>query len=83
MFVAIACNLFCGLSKDLSQWSYIGVITSPGITALTLTPKAARSTAHSRVNEVIPPFEAAYPEVQPCPVKETFEPIFTIVPLFF
>ena len=28
-------------------------------------------------------FEAVYPEVPPWPVKETFEPIFTIDPLFF
>ena len=50
---------------------------------LTLMEKGNNSTAHSRVKAFLPPFAAAYAEVPPCPVKDVFEPIFTIEPLDF
>ena len=67
----------------LIHLSYAGVQLSEIIMALTLIESLIKSTAHSRVKPSIPPFEAAYPEVPPCPVSATLDPIFKIFPFVF
>ena len=51
--------------------------------AFTLIEYLIRSTAHSRVKPRTPPFAAAYPDVPPCPVMATLDPIFKMFPFDF
>src|ERR1700739_1159134 len=59
---------------------YCGVMTYAGTTTLTRMPYLDNSSAHSVVSPRMAPFAAAYPEVPPCPVIATLDPMFTIEP---
>ena len=56
MFSSIERRVASGFSSESSQRRYMGVMTSAGMTALTRTPRSARSRAHSLVKAFMAPW---------------------------
>jgi hypothetical protein len=56
------------------------VLTPPGHTALTRTPREANSTASALVSMFTPPLLAQYAALYTCPTMAALEAMFTILP---
>src|SRR5678815_2042806 len=80
IFEVISFNFCSGLGSVLIHLSYKGVKHSATTTAFTRILYFNSSTAHSLVNALRPPLDAAYADVLPCPVSAVLDEILTIDP---